>query len=78
MPNENLRGGYGLREAYGSEKPMLRALLTGFGKTNARAPTVAGLVHVSPALQRQLQGTAHSVPLGLEMHSGKSKVAAHR
>ena len=44
MPNENLGGGYGLREAYGSENLMLGAFLAGFGKTNARAPTVAGLV----------------------------------
>ena len=44
MPNENLRGGYGVREACGSENLMLGALLAGFGKANARAPTVAGLV----------------------------------
>ena len=45
LPNENLREDYyGLREAYGSERLMLRALSAGFGKTNARATTVAGLV----------------------------------
>ena len=44
LPNENLRGGYGVREACGSENLMLRAFLARFGKTNARAPTVAGLV----------------------------------
>ena len=43
FPNENLRGGYGLREACGSENLMLGAFLAGFGKTNARAPTVADL-----------------------------------
>ena len=44
LHNENLRGGYGLREAYGSENLMLGSFLAGFGKTNARAPTIAGLV----------------------------------
>ena len=44
MPNENLRGGYGLREEYVSENLMLGAFLAGFGKTSARASTVAGLV----------------------------------
>ena len=42
LPNENLRGDYGVREACGSEN--LRAFLAAFNKTNARAPTVAGLM----------------------------------
>ena len=40
----SLTPGYGLREACGSENLMLGAFLAGFGKTNAPAPTVAGLV----------------------------------
>ena len=44
LANENLRGGSGLREAYGSEKLMLRALYAGVGKTIAGAQTVADLV----------------------------------
>ena len=44
LPNENFRGVSGPREAYGSEKRMLKALLAGFSKTNALAQTVAGLV----------------------------------
>ena len=51
MPNENLTGGYGLSEACGSENLMLGAFLAGFGKTNARAPTVAGLV--CPRIRQQ-------------------------
>ena len=45
LPNKNLRGCYGIREACGSENLMLGAFLAGFGKTNARAPMVAGLVY---------------------------------
>ena len=44
MLNENLTEGYGVTEACGSENLMHGAFSAGFGKTNAHAPKVAGLV----------------------------------